>query len=301
MRIITDDEIRSLHITNEEYLQWASEMIKGKNKALLPAKISMKQPGHIFYNVMPCIIKEYNVAGIKVVNRYPEREPSIKADLLLYNYADGSLKAIIDATYITKMRTGAVAAHSILLLVNKGFKTISFIGLGNVTQATADILFSYMGAKKITVKLYRYKNHAERFIERYRHYQNLDFIICPTYEETIINSDVIVSGITYAEKDFCDDSCFKEGCLVVPIHTLGFQNCDLFFDKVFGDDYSHICDFKYFDKFKSFTEVCDVVNGIKEGRTNDKERIIAYNRGIAIHDIYFAHKIYNKYIEINQK
>lgn len=296
MKIITDNDIKKLNITNEEYLKWASETIKRKNSTVLPAKISMKQPGHIFYNVMPSIINDYDIAGVKIVNRYPNREPSIKADLLLYDYIEGNLQAVMDATYITKMRTGAVAAHSIMLLAKKDYSIISFIGLGNVTQATADILFSCIADKKITVKLYKYKNHAENFIERYRQYQNLEFVVCSTYEETITNSDVIVSGITYADKDFCDDLCFKEGCLVVPIHTLGFQNCDLFFDKVFGDDYSHICGFKYFDRFKNFTEVCDVVNGKKEGRTNDKERILAYNIGIAIHDIYFAYKIYEKYI-----
>lgn len=299
MKIITNNDITNLKIPNKDFFQWATEMIKEKNRTLLPAKISMKQPGHIFYNIMPCIINDYNIAGIKVVNRYPMRDPSIKADLLLYDYANGDLKAIIDATYITVMRTGAVAAHSILLFGRKDFRSIGLIGLGKVTLATMDILLEYILEKNLTIKLYKYKDHAEKFIKRYKKYTNLKFIICDSYEETIMDSDIIVSGVTYADKNFCDISCFKEGCLVVPIHTLGFQNCDLIFDKVFGDDYSHICGFKYFDKFKSFTEVCDVVNGIKEGRTNDKERILAYNIGIAIHDIYFAHNIYNEYVKIN--
>lgn len=192
------------------------------------------------------------------------------------------------------MRTGAVAAHSILLFAKSDYSSISFIGLGDTVNATAEILFNLIEPRKLTVKLYKYKNHAETFIEKFKHYKNLSFVICDTYEDTIKGSDVIVSGVTYAEKDFCDDSCYKEGCLVVPIHTLGFQNCDLFFDKVYGDDYSHVCDFKYFNKFKYFAKVFDVVNGIKEGRKNDKERIMVYNIGIAIHDIYFAYNLYNK-------
>ena len=35
---------------------------------------------------------------------------------------------------------------------------------------------------------------------------------------------------------------------MVPVHTRGFSNCDLFFDKVFADDYGHVKHFKYFDK-----------------------------------------------------
>lgn len=50
-------------------------------------------------------------------------------------------------------------------------------------------------------------------------------------------SDVIISCITEAEGLICpDDKRFKEGCLLIPVHTRGFQNCDLFFDKIFGDD-----------------------------------------------------------------
>lgn len=293
MRIITSQDIERLNINNYEFYYWVNEMIKNKNRAYLPAKISMKQPEHIFYNIMPCILTDYNVAGIKVVNRYPTRYPSIQADLLLYDYNTGQLKALMDATYITKMRTGAVAAHSILLFARENYQSIGLIGLGNVMQATMDIFLELVTEKQLKIKLYNYKDHAKKFINRYKKYTNLEFIICNSYEETIADSDIIISGVTFADENFCDDSCYKEGCLVVPIHTLGFQNCDLFFDKVYGDDYNHICEFKYFDKFKQFNEICDVVNGIQKGRENNKERILIYNIGIAMHDIYFAHKIFN--------
>ena len=91
----------------------------------------------------------------------------------------------------------------------------------------------------------------------------------------------------------CEDSAYKEGVLVIPIHTLGFTNCDLFFDKVFADDTDHVKHFKYFNRFKSFAEVSDVINGKAAGRENVRERILTYNIGVAIHDVYFAANIYN--------
>jgi ornithine cyclodeaminase/alanine dehydrogenase-like protein (mu-crystallin family) len=78
---------------------------------------------------------------------------------------------------------------------------------------------------------------------------------------------------------------------VIPVHTRGFQNCDLFFDKVFADDTGHVKSFQYFDRFKQFAEVSDVLCGASGGRENNEERILVYNIGLAIHDIYFAHKI----------
>ena len=71
----------------------------------------------------------------------------------------------------------------------------------------------------------------------------------------------MISGATYLPNDVCADEYFDEGVLVQPIHTLGFTNCDMFFDKVFADDLGHVHHFKNFEKFRQFAEVCDVVNG----------------------------------------
>ncbi len=99
--------------------------------------------------------------------------------------------------------------------------------------------------------------------------------------------------MSYARNEFVADNVFKPGCLVVPIHTGGFQNCDLFFDKVIIDDVEHVKGFKYYKQFKSrMTEVGDIENGKATGRDNNNQRIIAYCGGIALHDLFYGYKIY---------
>ena len=80
----------------------------------------------------------------------------------------------------------------------------------------------------------------------------------------------------------------------MPVHTRGFQNCDLFFDKIYGDDRGHVCGFGNFSKFREFDEFSNVLLGKNGGRKNDRERIIAYNIGLGLHDIIYAYKIYDK-------
>ena len=80
---------------------------------------------------------------------------------------------------------------------------------------------------------------------------------------------------------------------MIPIMTRGFMNCDLFFDKVFTDEIEQIKGFKYFNSFKFVANTSDVLNGIVSGRISDKERILVYNYGLAIQDLYFAEKILN--------
>lgn len=204
----------------------------------------------------------------------------------------GNFLAMMDANWITAMRTGAVAAHSIKLLAKTNFRNISILGLGNTARATLLVLLALFPSKHFNIKLLKYKNQAEIFIERFIEYENLSFEIVGDYISLIKESDVIISCATYFDNDICSDEYFDEGVLLVPVHTRGFSNCDLFFDKVYGDDTNHICHFKYFNQFKSFSEISDVLTGKALGRENNKERIIAYNIGLSIHDINFAAHIY---------
>lgn len=308
MKILTHKDIVDLNIDPIECYNWVSEMIKNKNTAILPAKISMKPSKDVFYNIMPSILPTDNIGGVKVVSRHPSRNPALDSQVMLYDTSNGDIKGILDANYITTMRTGAVAAHSIKLLAKEGFTKVGIIGLGNQARATIKVLLAIFPDKEITLKLMEYKDQHllfQEFVKELPTSKNIKFEICNSYRETVKGSDVIISSVTYFDEDICDNDCFDEGCLLVPIHTRGFMNCDLFFDKVFGDDTHHVEGFKYFNEFKQFAEISDVCRGIAKGRENDSERILVYNIGLSIHDIYFSEKIYelaelrNKGLEIS--
>ena len=295
MKIISFDDVRSLNISPITCYEWANEMILHKADAFLPPKTHMNMPGNVFCNVMPSLITGLTGSiwgGVKVVTRYPERKPALDSKILLFDALSGEFLALMDGNWITAMRTGAVAAHSVINLAKKDYSTIGIIGLGNTARATLLILAAMVSERSLEIKLLRYKNQAELFAERFSGYNNLHFTVVDDVRDVVVGSDVVVSCATYFENDICTDDCFDEGVLVVPVHTRGFTNCDLFFDKVFADDTGHVDHFKNFLKFRYFAEVSDVVNGRSVGRENDKERILAYNIGVSIHDINYAAHIY---------
>lgn len=295
MKILTHRDIMNLNIESIQCYKWVTEMLKTKDKVILPAKTSMKPKEEVFYNIMPSLIPQYNSGGVKVVTRYPSRKPTLDSQIMLYDYDSGEIKALMDGNYITTMRTGAVSAHSIKLLAKKDFKIVGIIGLGNQARATIKVLLSLFPDKKIILKLMEYKDQHllfQEYVKKLSNSDNINFIICDSYNKTITGSDVIISSVTYFDKDICEDDCFDEGCLVVPIHTRGFMNCDLFFDKIYADDTDHVKGFKYFNQFKRFAEISEVLQETADGRLNDLERIMVYNIGLSMHDIYFAEKIY---------
>lgn len=294
MKIISFEDVKSLNISPALCYEWVSEMILNKGDAFLPAKTHMNMPGNVFCNVMPCLVPgpdETKMGGVKVVTRYPERKPSLDSKILLFNADSGEFLALMDGNWITAMRTGAVAAHSVLHLAKSSWNIVSMIGLGNVARSSLLVLSS-MAGKAMTVRLLRYKDQAELFVERFKDFTNLNFEIVDTVEDCIKNTDVVISCATYFENDIAMDEWFEEGVLVVPVHTRGFTNCDLFFDKVFADDTGHVDHFKNFARFRYYAEVSDLVNGKSVGRENDKERILAYNIGVSVHDINYAAHIY---------
>ena len=295
MKFITEEQIENLGISPNTCIEWVKKAFEIKPESQLPAKMSVHPSGNDFITTMPCLLpNEYNSFGVKVVSRINGRYPALKSNLMLFETSSGNLKAIIDTDWITAMRTGAVATLAIKTFRKQNTSVYSFIGLGSTAHATMKCMLSMFCNEHLTVRLFRYKDQAERFIKDFENYNNVDFVIVDTMEELVNGADVIISCITDAQGLLMEDtSLFAPGVLVVPVHTRGFQNCDLVFDKVFADDTDHVKGFKYFSQFKSFAEIGDVLYRGVEGRKNDEERILSYNIGLGLHDVLYSYNIYN--------
>lgn len=293
MKYITSEEIKALGITPETCVDWAKEAFLMKSDCVLPPKISIHPQGSDFINTMPCLLSDrFHRFGCKVVSRIKGAKPALKSDMMLLDSSTGDLVAMINCDWITAMRTGAVATLAINTLRSSTARVYAFIGLGVIGHAVLDCFLATNSDKNCTIRLKKYKTHAEDTIKHYSSHKNVSFEIADTIEELVDEADVVVSSITDAEGILVDDSnLFKPGVLVVPVHTRGFQNCDTIFDKVFADDEGHVKGFKYFSQFRNFGEIGEVLSGKIPGRESDTERILSYNIGLGLHDVYFANNI----------
>ena len=298
MKIITFDQIKNLKISSSEYYQWIDDVLKHRNDYQMPTKTRIKLNDSDYFNVMPCATPQKDdFIGAKIVSRNELRHQkgglNLDSQIYLYKQSTCELLAIMDGTYITTVRTAAVAAHTFLNLVDN-FQTISMIGLGNIGTSIGEILFPKLPKnKKTTIKLYKYKNHAERFIKRFNNYPQLQFKIIDNYNELMKDSDVIISSVSFADRDFCDEKIYKPGCTIIPVHMRGFMECDKTFDHIIASDMERIKGFKYYDSYKKLSSTDDVLYNHKPLRENPSDRVIIYNLGLSITDLYFAGKIYN--------
>ena len=302
MKIISQKQIRSLNISPATCVEWIRESFSMKNMAELPAKIGVHPEDGEFFTSMPCLLPLPNLGeakferryfGIKEVHRLLNSVPSLGSDMMLYDAQTGELLALLDSDWITTMRTGAVAAVSSKVLRKSDAKSYGIVGLGNTARATLLCILGQEPNRHFPVKLVRYKDQAELFIERFKEYKNVSFEIVESAEELAGNVDVFISCITNAQGLLVpNEKAFKPGVTVIPVHMRGLQNCDTTFDRVLGDDTAHVQSFKAFCQWKDYNEIGEVLAGRDQGRRSDEQRIIDYNYGLALHDVVYAAKIF---------
>ncbi len=298
MKILDFATIKDIaaRVKSNEYYDWVDYALRNKDEFSMPVKASFGPKGANSRSAAPCFWEKENTMAVKVLGRYMlkegEKRSLMMGDILLYEADTGILKSVMDAVYISTVRTAAAAAHSTLLYSKADFHVIGLIGLGNIMTSYLEILLAKIDSRPLTIRLYKYHGQEERFRERFALYSNIRFEFCDLYEEVIKGAEVIVSAVTRVTENFAGDDCYDEGCTVIPIMTMGFQNCDLFFDRVFTDEIEQIRNFKYFSSFRSVNNTSDVLNGAAPGRMSERERILVYNYGLAIHDLYFANRFY---------
>lgn len=305
MKIISEQLIRSLGITPKECVAWIYKSFAMKHEAQLPAKVSVHPADYDFFTSMPCLLPPVGANharyfGIKEVHRIEGAVPSLGSDMMLYDAKTGELIALVDCDWITTMRTGAVAAVSAKALRRDNARSYGFVGLGNTARATLLCVLEAEPERHFHVKLFRYKDQAEPFIKRFGSYDNVSFEIVDDINELARSVDVFFSCITSANGLLVEDqSHFKPGVTVIPVHMRGLQNCDTTFDRVFGDDTAHVKSFKYFNQFNDYNEIGEVLAGRDPGRRGQAQRIIDYNYGLALHDVVYASLIYERVADMD--
>lgn len=304
MKIISHQIIKSLNIRPKTCVEWIYESFAQKGESQLPAKISVHPADYDFFTSMPCLLNQkddslHRYFGVKEVHRIEGAVPSLGSDMMLYDANTGGLLALVDCDWITTMRTGAVAAVSARALRRDGADKYGFVGLGNTARATLLCVLEAEPDKHFYVQLLRYKNQAELFVERFKEYSNVTFEVVDSINCMARSVDVFISCVTSANGLLVEDEkMFQPGVTVIPVHMRGLQNCDITFDRVFGDDTNHVKGFKYFSQFNDYNEIGEVLSGRDPGRRSQEQRLIDYNYGLALHDVVFASKIYEMISEM---
>ncbi len=301
-----DDEILAA-IEGSLAAQGRGETVIEPRMHLIPDR---KVHGH--FNVLRGYIGgAVNFAGVKIVgdyvDNYKQDLPSEIGLLALFDPATGMPRALLDATAITDMRTGAVTAIGAKYLARKGSRVLGHIGARGTAYWNVRLLDRLFDFDEIRVHSRR-KESREAFAARLTQDLGKTVRAEPSWESTVKGADIVVEASRLlAPTPLLKTEWIKPGAFVVPYGTMSAVELSLtdIMAKLVVDEWGQ-CKAGQFGSLRAHVEagklsertlhaeMGEIVAGKKPGRERDDETILFWHRGLSLSDIALGHAILEK-------
>ncbi len=269
-----------------------------------PPKLPIHPLPDAFINAMPAFLPRKRACGVKWVAGFPtnvpKRLPTITAVMVLNDPETGLPLAFMDGTYITALRTVAISAVAAEHLCNPDASIMGLVGCGVQGKYHAVALKRVVPALS-TIKIYdSWEASARSFVEEIGpRLPDVEIEVHSSPEAAIRGADLVVTATGKLLQPIYKNEWVKEGALILPVHTLGWDSSTASnMDKLVTDDWEQfrtVADEAYQPlPERPHAETGEIVAGLKPGRENPAERIVCFNKGLAIHDVLMASVIYER-------
>jgi ornithine cyclodeaminase len=308
-------DIDELQITEDEILAAieAGLASQGRGETVIEPRVHL-EPGvaHGHFNVLRGAMKApIDSAGVKIVGDFVENYklgfPSELAVLVLLDPRTGAPKAILDASSITDMRTGAVTAIGAKYLARKNAKILGHIGARGTAYWNVRLLDHLFDFDEIRVHSRREESRRS-FAERLARDLGKPVIATEDWKACVEGADIIVEASRLLEPTpLLKTEWIKKGAFVVPYGTMSAVELSLtdIIDKLVVDDWGQ-CKGGKFGSLRAHVETGNlseqtlhaelgqIVAGKKHGRESDAETTLLWHRGLSLSDIALGHAMLMK-------
>ena len=308
-------DIEALKITDDEILAAIEEQLRvqGRKESVIEPRTHLEPGvarGH--FNVLRGSLGgSVDAAGVKVVSdfydNYKHKLPSELALLLLFDRHIGVPKAIIDASLITDMRTGAVTAIGAKYLARKGSKVLGHIGARGTAYWNVRLMDKLFDFDEIRVHSRRPESRTA-FAAQLKKDLGKTVIITDDWESCVRGADIVVEASRLVTPEpLLKTEWIKKGALVMPYGTVSAVETSLadIADKFLMDDFGQaragrfgalkpLFDAGILHEGRYHAEIGEVVAGLKPGRERDDETILFWHRGLSLSDIALGHAMLKK-------
>jgi alanine dehydrogenase len=309
-------DAEKLELSDDEILAAVESALdaQGRKQTVIEPRVHLipesSAKGH--FNVLRGYVKPLGVAGVKVVsdfvNNYKLGLPSEMAVLNLFSPETGMPLAIIDATAITDMRTGAMTAIGAKYMARKDSKILGHIGARGTAYWNVRLLDHLFDFDEIRVHSRRPESR-NAFAERLSRDLGKKVIATTDWQSCIEGADIVVEASRLSEPTpLLKTAWIKPGAFVVPYGTMSAVELSLtdIMDKMVVDDWGqcrkglpfgalrkHVDTDKLTEE-NLHAELGQIVAGAKPGRESDAETILFWHRGLSTTDIALGHAMLEK-------
>jgi ornithine cyclodeaminase len=194
--ILNQHEIRQLLPMNECIDVMAQALTAlAQGKALQPLRPMMPVPnGRGLLAMMPAYLGEPAAIGLKVITVFPGNEgtpfDSHQGAVLLFESEHGSLRAILDATEITAIRTAAVSGVATRLLARENAGDLALIGSGVQAGTHLEAMQAVRRIRRVRVWSPSVA-HVHAFTERESGRRPFPVVAAGSAQEAVDGADIV--------------------------------------------------------------------------------------------------------------
>ena len=232
---------------------------------------------------------------------YRNYERGLPSELALLNLMDpktGAPVAIIDASDITDMRTGAVTAIGARHLARQDSRVLGHVGARGTSYWNVRLLDSIFHFDEIRVHSRRPESR-DAFAARLSQDLGKPVIATADWESCVRGADIVVEASRLDKPEpLLKTEWIRKGALVIPYGTMSAVELSLtdIMDKMVMDDWgqakagpfgslrAHV-DSGRLNENNLHAELGQIVAGLKPGRESDDETNLFWHRGLSLSDI----------------
>jgi alanine dehydrogenase len=301
-------DMAALALEDDEILAAVEEGLRrqGQGAAVIEPRTHLRPRGvNGHFNVLRGVLPTGGgpgFAGVKVVGDFVDNWrrglPSEMAVLLLLDPKTGMPKALLDATAITEMRTGALTAIGAKHLAHPDSRVLGHVGARGTAYWNVRLLDRLFDFQEIRVHSRR-PGSREAFAARLSADLKKPVRATADWRSCLEGADVMVEASRLERPEpLLRTEWVKPGALVVPYGTMSAVELDLtdIMDKIVVDDWGqagagpfgalrrHV-DEGRLTRENLHAELGEIVAGRKPGRERPDETILFWHRGLSLSDI----------------
>lgn len=276
---------------------------KGNGRVEMPPKPGIHTMPDAFIHAMPAYIPSMRSAGIKWVSGYPENFkrglPYITGLMILNDVETGIPYSVLDCSWITAMRTGAASALSAKYLARPDSETAGILACGVQGRTNLEALACLFPIKRV----YAYDvlpEVQEKFVAEIKEQFSFEIIGVREPKQAVVESDLVVTSgpilkhpTPTIEKDWLRPGAYGSA---VDFDSYWTAEALAQMDRISTDDHAQFQYYKSVGYFQQtpdpYADLGEIVAGLKPGRQDEKERVLAINLGLALDDMAVAPTIY---------
>lgn len=316
MLVISANEQRNL-VNMNEVIEYAALALKefSAERTITPIRASL--PFASEQNtalIMPSVAEGLEALGLKVVTVAPHNKKigkkTINGIVMLSDFQTGEPLALLEGSYLTMIRTGALSGVATKHLARHNAKTLCIIGTGEQAKGIAEAVLAVRDIEKFT--LYnRTEEKAYAFAQYIQETFNKPAYVYTNPDEAISEADIIVTTTNASTPVFTEQlqkgvhvnavGSFRPSMQELPSHAIATANkvvvesIEAALEET-GDLQVPIKE-GLFKETGIHAELGQIISGEKLGRENDEEITIFKSVGLAVVDIIVAKYLYEKAVE----